>query len=139
MARLTIDESDVTTAEVVGLYDAVGWTAYTRDPGSLMKALANSHRVLAARSQGVLVGLCRVVSDGETICYVQDLLVHPDHQGAGLGTRLLEAMLEHYRHVRQRVLLTDDEPAQRAFYTACGFVDSTEHTGGPLHAFVKFA
>jgi hypothetical protein len=32
-----------------------------------------------------VVGLARVVSDGETICYLQDVLVHPSVQRMGLG------------------------------------------------------
>ncbi|GGD00659.1 hypothetical protein GCM10011512_29420 [Tersicoccus solisilvae] len=36
--------------ELAGLYAAVGWTAYTRDPDTLAAAVAGSACVLAARS-----------------------------------------------------------------------------------------
>lgn len=126
-------------AEVLALYDAVGWSAYTRDGEVLLRALAGSHTVLTARDgAGALVGLARTVSDGETICYLQDILVHPEHQRRGLGRQLMAHLLDRYAHVRQRVLLTDDEPGQRAFYEECGFTDSVQHEHGPLHAFVLF-
>jgi hypothetical protein len=33
-------------------------------------------------------------------------------------------VLEPYRDVRQKVLITDDEPAQRAFYESMGFTET---------------
>ena len=67
-----------------------------------------------------LVGLVRVVGDGASIAYVQDLLVHPDWQRRGIGARLLRDALERFARVRQFLLLADDAPAPRAFYEAMG-------------------
>lgn len=122
---------------VLALYEAVGWDAYTREPEVLMRALAGSHRLITASAGAQLVGLARAVSDGATICYVQDVLIHPQHQRRGLGRALLQRLLAHYSHLRQRVLLTDAAAAQHAFYTDCGFTESREHPAGPLHAFVQ--
>lgn len=124
--------------EVVSLYEAVGWSAYTRDPATLLAALQGSSYVVAARVEGVLVGVARVVSDGVTICYLQDVLVHPDHQRTGLGRALVQAVLAPYASVRQTVLLTDDEPAQRAFYESLGFREVRDVTEAALRAFVRF-
>ena len=67
--------------ELVALYDAVGWGVYTRDPDNLERAVRQSLWVSTARdARGQLVGLVRVVGDDATIAWVQDLLVHPDHQ-----------------------------------------------------------
>jgi GNAT superfamily N-acetyltransferase len=79
-----------------------------------------------------------VVSDGATIAYLQDVLVHPDHRRTGTGRRLVVAAFEPFAHVRQKVLLTDDEPGQRAFYEALGFTEAHEHPGAPLRSFVRF-
>ena len=132
-----VDEQVPTQDEVLPLYEAVGWTAYTRDPEALVRALAGSSLVLTARDDdGTLVGLLRVVSDGATIAYVQDVLVHPDHQRTGIGGRLLDAALDRYRHVRQVVLLTDAEPGQRAYYESRGFVEAHDVQPEPLRSFV---
>ncbi len=125
--------------ETVELYDAVGWTAYTRDPESLDRALRGSHLVVCARdAEGNLIGLIRTISDGTTIAYVQDLLVHPDQQRTGIGRRLIGHVLEAYPDVRQFVLLTDDEPRQAAFYTAMGLTEVHSVHPHPLRAFVRF-
>lgn len=110
-----------TLDELVELYGSVGWSAYTRDPARLLRGVRASLGVATAREGDRLVGLARVVGDGETIIYLQDVLVHPEQQQQGLGRALVEAVFEPYRDVRQHVLLTDLEERQRQFYEALGF------------------
>ena len=124
--------------EVMALYRSVGWTAYTDDAALLESALAGSSLVVAGRRDGCLVGLARVISDGATICYLQDVLVHPDSQRTGVGRALVLAALKPYAAVRQKVLLTDDEPAQRAFYQSLGYRETRDHDDAALRAFVRF-
>ena len=50
----------------------------------------------------------------------------------------VQAALEPFAHVRQKVLLTDDEPRQRAFYESLGYTELREHGNGALRAFVRF-
>jgi GNAT superfamily N-acetyltransferase len=113
---------DVGRDEASWLYEAAGWTAYTRDPDALARAIAQSHLVVTARDDdGRLVGLARTISDGVTICYLQDLLVHPDRQRGGIGRALLTRVLGEYADVRQFVLMTDRDGPQD-FYRAAGLV-----------------
>lgn len=101
---------------VLELYESVGRAAYTRDPDSLMRGLENSTFVCAAYICERLVGLVRGLSDGQTICYVQDVLVRPDVQRTGVGRALMDEVMSRYGALRQLVLMTDDEPGQAAFY-----------------------
>jgi GNAT superfamily N-acetyltransferase len=136
---VTIDASRPDDPDhVVALYRSVGWSAYADHPERLRAALAGSTRVVTAHRSGRLVGLARVLSDGASICYLQDLLVHPDEQRHGTGRQLVIAALEPYTSVRQKVLLTDDEPGQRAFYEGLGFSEVHEYGDGSLRAFVRF-
>lgn len=125
-------------AELLSLYGSVGWEAYTADPDVLERAIESSDFVAVARDAGDLVGLVRALSDDASVAYVQDLLVRPSEQRCGTGRRLVRTFLERYAHVRQRVLLTDDAEAQRAFYESCGFTRADLVDGGPLRAFVRF-
>jgi GNAT superfamily N-acetyltransferase len=124
--------------ELVRLYDAVGWTAYTKTPDTLEAAIAGSSFVVVARRGGRLMGLARAVSDDATVCYLQDVLVHPEEQRSGIGRALVQAVLDRYRHVRQKVLLTDDEEGQRRFYEALGYTEARDFRDGSLRAFVRF-
>ncbi|WP_104179818.1 GNAT family N-acetyltransferase [Arthrobacter sp. B0490] len=133
-----VNAQDLALSDVLTLYNAVEWFAYTKDPGSLQKALKGSSTLVAARDGQMLVGLARVISDGASICYLQDILVRPSHHRRGLGRALAERALEQYPHVRQKVLITDDEPKQKAFYEALGYTQADEFAGGSIRAFVKF-
>lgn len=42
---------------------------------------------------GEAVGMGRIVGDGGTVYQLSDMAVHPEHQGRGIGTAVLEAML----------------------------------------------
>lgn len=113
-------------AEILGLYASVGWTAYTDDPAALRNGFANSLLTLAAYEEAALAGLIRVVGDGHTIVFVQDILVRPQFQRRGIGSVLLQAVLNRYAGVRQIELLTDDTPETTAFYRSMGFRELTE-------------
>jgi GNAT superfamily N-acetyltransferase len=111
MNDLTVEQAtDVPLDELLDLYGSVGWTAYTAEPDVLRAAVAGSSFVVTARRGGRLVGLARAVSDGATICYLQDILVRPDEHRTGVGRALATAVLDRYADVRQKVLLTDDDP-----------------------------
>ncbi|SEN89833.1 Acetyltransferase (GNAT) domain-containing protein [Amphibacillus marinus] len=102
--------------QVLELYNRLGWTAYTSEPEQLMKAIANSLSVVTAWDKDKLVGLIRVVGDGLTIIYIQDILVQPSYQNNGIGTQLIEQILRQFHNVRQKVLLTEEDSRVRHFY-----------------------
>ena len=108
--------------EILQLYAQVGWTAYTEDMPALECGYKNSLLVLAAYENGELLGIVRVVGDGTTIVFVQDILVYPARQRQGIGTALLKAVLERYKNVRQIQLVTDNTPKTVAFYKSLGFL-----------------
>lgn len=107
--------------EILRLYSAVGWSAYTNDPAALQKGFEQSLLVLAAYENDKLAGIIRVVGDGTTIVFVQDILVFPEYQRKGIGTALLKEILARYSHVRQIELATDATPKTIAFYESVGF------------------
>ncbi|WP_370646147.1 GNAT family N-acetyltransferase [Brachybacterium sp. ACRRE] len=122
--------------EALALYGAVGWSAYTEDPQTLGRALAGSTRVVTARERGRLVGLARVISDGASIAYLQDVLVDPDRRRAGIGRQLVREAFAPFAAVRQHVLLTDADSGQRAFYESLGLTEAHD-VRPPLRAFLR--
>ncbi len=113
-------------SEIIPLYSAVGWTAYTEAPNTLRTGFEKSLLTLAACESDQLLGLIRCVGDGETIVYIQDILVFPELQRRGIGTALLKEALSRFSHVRQIVLSTDREERTLAFYRSMGFVAHEE-------------
>lgn len=112
--------------EILPLYKAVGWRNYYEHPEMLRRAYENSLCVLGAYEEETLVGILRAVGDGASILFVQDIIVHPLHQRNGIGTKLMQAMLERYAHVYQIQLMTDDTEKTKAFYRSVGFCTMQE-------------
>ena len=112
--------------EIKRLYTEVGWSAYTENMQTLEQGYKNTLLVLAAYEGDELLGIIRVVGDGFTIVFVQDILVFPEKQRQGVGTALLKAVLEKYPDVRQIELVTDNTPKTVAFYKSLGFYELSE-------------
>ena len=111
-------------AEMISLYRSVGWTNYTDRPEMLEAAYRNSLCILGAYDGDKLIGVIRAVGDGVSIVFVQDLLVLPAYLRQGIGTRLLQAILERYSDVYQIELLTDNTAKTNAFYESLGMTSA---------------
>jgi len=128
------EEKEIDSESLLELYNDAGWTAYTSNPEELSNAVERSLFVLTARDQNKLVGLIRVVGDGLTIAYIQDILVLQDYKRNKIGTALMTNTLDKFKNVRQKVLLTEDNDETRGFYEALGFESCDK---GQLVAFAK--
>ena len=121
-----VENPVVTLEEVLPLYEAVGWTNYTQNPTMLKEAYENSLHILAAlNEEGKLLGVLREVGDGASILFIQDILVTPEYQHQGIGTKLLQQTLEKYMNVYQIQLATDDSSKTVSFYESNGFTSLT--------------
>jgi len=122
--------------QILQLYNSVGWTNYTNNPSMFEAAIKHSLKILAAFVEDRLVGLIRVVGDGYSVIYIQDIIVSPEHQRNGIGKMLVCELDTLYPDVYQKVLLTDNLPHSIQFYKRCGFVLSDD-----FHcvAFLKFS
>ena len=108
--------------ELLDLYNDASWTAYTEDIDLLEKAIKNSLKVWTLWDREKLIGLARIVGDGHTITYLQDILILKAYQGQGLGSRLLSQIVEENKNIRQFVLLTDNSEMIKNFYKKLGLV-----------------
>jgi GNAT superfamily N-acetyltransferase len=80
-----------TVEEHRALFEAVGWTPYAPEAAEI--ALRHSLHGVLALHEGQVIGIGRVVGDGGKFFYIQDFAVRPEHQGRGVGTRMLERLL----------------------------------------------
>jgi len=113
-------------SEILSLYTSVGWTNYTNHPEMLKNAYANSLKTLGAYENEKLIGIIRVVGDGHSVVFIQDLLVYPEYQRQGIGTALLKQILQDYKHVYQKHLFTDNTEKTIQFYKSLGFTMDTD-------------
>lgn len=128
------NSKNINVDQLEKLYNDVEWFAYTHDLTVLQQALSQSLDVISAWDRDELVGLIRIVGDGLTIMYVQDILVLNAYQNQGIATKLMQQTLNKYNSVRQKVLLTEEAPDVRHFYEKNGFQSCDK---GSMVAFAK--
>jgi len=104
--------------EVIALYQANHWSSAEK-PEQLLPALQNSHSLVTARLDGVLVGLANAISDGYLVVYYPHMLVHPDYQRMGIGRQIMQAMQACYEGFHQQMLTADGDAVK--FYQSLGF------------------
>lgn len=138
MSIIYADDEVVPIKELVDLYESVGWLIYAADPDELARAVDRSTYVVTARdADGELVGLARCLSDEVSVMYLQDVLVRPPNQRQGIGRNLVRACIARFTEVRQKVLMTDDEPGLRRFYERLGYSNVAELRTSGLAAYVQ--
>ena len=119
---ITIKKQEfVKLEDVLHLYQAVGWTNYTHQPQMLEQALSHSLAIYVALDDDTVVGLIRLVGDGFSSVFVQDLIVLPSYQRQGIGRSLMKEALEDYKDAYQVQLVTDQTERTLGFYRSIGF------------------
>ena len=120
MIKIT-KETSVSIDDVLHLYQAVGWTNYTNQPQMLEQALSHSLATYLARDGEEIVGLVRLVGDGFSSVFVQDLIVLPSYQRQGIGSDLMKQALSDYKDAYQIQLATEQTEKTLGFYRFLGF------------------
>ncbi len=120
MIKIT-KEISVSIDDVLHLYQAVGWTNYTNQPQMLSQALSHSLVTYLARDGEEIVGLVRLIGDGSSSVFVQDLIVLPTYQRQGIGSTLMKQALSDYKDAYQVQLATEQTEKNLGFYRSLGF------------------
>ena len=119
---ITIKKQEIVKLEdVLHLYQAVGWINYTHQPEMLEQALSHSLVIYLALDGDAVVGLIRLVGDGFSSIFVQDLIVLPSYQRQGIGSNLMKEALADYKDAYQIQLATEQTEKTLGFYRSLGF------------------
>ena len=119
---ITIKKQEfVKLEDVLHLYQAVGWTNYTDQSEMLEQALSHSLVIYVALDGDTVVGLVRLVGDGFSSIFVQDLIVLPSYQRQGIGSALMKEALGDFKDAYQVQLVTDQTEKTLGFYRSLGF------------------
>jgi len=86
-----------TPTDLEALFRSVNWNRIADFPDKAVTAMANSGAVISAWDGERLVGLVNAIDDGVFTAFIDNLLVHPEYQGNGIGGHLLEQMTVYYR------------------------------------------
>ncbi|MGN0162415.1 MAG: GNAT family N-acetyltransferase [Candidatus Ornithomonoglobus sp.] len=128
MSIIFTENKIFTQLQVEELFLSVGWIS-GRYPNRLYKALMNSSTVITAWDREQLVGLVRVLDDGELVAYMHYVLVSPDYQGKGIAGAMIEMVKKKYQDFLY-IEIMPEERKNAAFYQKFGF--SVMEDGVPM-------
>jgi GNAT superfamily N-acetyltransferase len=109
--------------EIANLYRAGGWWKEEYDQRELPRLIRGSFLFAVAvdRKTGHAVGMGRVISDGVSDGYIQDLVVLPEYRKTGIGAQIVSILVKKCveRGISWIGLIA--EPDTEKFYLPFGF------------------
>lgn len=119
--------SDVDLYQLQELFNISAFWAKGRSIEDLGIAITNSDPVISLWDDTKLIGFARATSDGIYRATIWDVVIHPDYQRTGLGSKLVETVLSHprMRWVERVYLMTTH---QQGFYEKIGFKPNSTTT-----------
>jgi GNAT superfamily N-acetyltransferase len=111
------------TDEVVGLYKAGNWWKDEYDPSGIPDLIRGSADFVIAydgRSEKA-IGMGRLISDGVSDGYIQDLVILPEHRGKGLGALMVRELVDEGLKMGLVWIGLIAEEGTEEFYTGQGF------------------
>ena len=109
--------------EIADLYRAGGWWKDEYRPEELRHLIRGSFAFAVAsdRKSGKAIGMGRVISDGVSDGYIQDLVVLPEYRASGVGSAIVSRLMEKCRESGVSWLALIAEPGSEQFYLPLGF------------------
>ena len=122
MEHITIRQGIPDLETYLGLKRAVGWPV--PEPDAAAAALANTRCGFLFQRDDQTLGMATVHGDGVLYFYIQDVIIHPDIQRQGYGTRLMDAVISHINaHARDKAYVAlFSAKGLEPFYARYGFI-----------------
>ena len=116
--------------EIIRLYKEGQWWEETADPLMIAPLIKNSFVFIVAvdKTTNKAIGMGRVLSDGISDAYIQDVIVLKKWRGKGVGQKIVKELLSYClnRHITWIALIS--EPNQKDFYVPLGFKEMNHYT-----------
>jgi ribosomal protein S18 acetylase RimI-like enzyme len=115
--------------DIANLYRAGGWWKEEYDQKELPRLIQGSFLFAVAvdKRTGHAIGMGRVISDGVSDGYIQDLVVLPEYRKTGIGARIVSTLVKKCveRGISWIGLIA--EPDTEKFYLPFGFYPMERH------------
>jgi ribosomal protein S18 acetylase RimI-like enzyme len=115
--------------EIVLLYKDAGWWKETYDKAGIPQLIAGSFAFAVAVNQktGKSIGMGRVLSDGVSDAYIQDLIVLASYRGQNIGKKIAQILIDFCISKGIQWIGLIAEPGSNNFYTTLGFKPMENH------------
>ena len=116
------------TVEIVKLYKVGGWWRESYSPSEIKSLIKGSFAFAVAIHKGKAIGMGRLLSDGVSDAYIQDLVVLPEHRKNGIGGEIVKTLVKHCKSKGILWIGLIAEPNQDGFYSELGFKTMKDYT-----------
>ena len=114
----------VTLLDINRLTERVGWgDQYYETESKWQYTLNASTHIAYLKKSDRLIAFGRILEDGQ-MCMFYDICVDPDHQGTGIGTKLMEYLIDKIKdkhYVSVGLLVWEGNQTAAKFYQKFGF------------------
>ena len=123
----------VNTADVEqlkGLYKEAGWWSENEDavdPDLINKIIQGSFCFVVASINNKLVGMGRVISDGASDAYIQDVIVSVEFRGRGIAILIMDKLIQFLKDKKIGWVALISEPQAVSFYQKYGLSQMTDY------------
>lgn len=111
------------SAQIVSLYRAGGWWKDEYSPAGIPALIAGSFLFAVAvdTTSNTAVGMGRIISDGVSDGYIQDLVVLPEYRRCGIGRKIVLLLIRSCREKGINWIGLIAQPGCEEFYSDLGF------------------
>jgi aralkylamine N-acetyltransferase len=109
--------------EIVELYKSAGWWQESPEARAIIPAMIRgSLCFMVARSlEGRIIGMARVISDGHSDAYIQDVAVLKAFRGQGIGRELVQRLTQFCVSRKIAWIGLVAEPGTQGIYEELGY------------------
>lgn len=109
--------------QIIDLYKEAGWWDEDdeKNPNKVKKIIKESYIFIGAFIENKLVGMARVLSDGISDAYIQDVIVKEDFRKKGIGKKLIIFLLNYLKKKQINWIGLISTPSSKEFYKKLGF------------------
>jgi len=115
--------------DIVSLYKIGGWWKESYDSSYISHMIIGSFvfAVVVDTIKDKAIGMGRVISDGVSDAYIQDLIVIPEYRNRGIGKTLVQTLIEYCRSKKIVWIGLIAEPGSEEFYADLGLKPMKGH------------
>jgi len=116
--------------EIVELYKEGSWWDKGSDASFIPKLIKQSFVFVVALdvTSGEAIGMGRVISDGVSDAYIQDVVVSKKWRGHGVGRLIIDRLVSYCLSHNVAWIALISEPDQEGFYIPLGFTEMKRYT-----------
>lgn len=107
--------------KLCSLYSETGWLIAPCTPELIEKLVVNSFYFLSAWDGERLVGMGRVISDGQSDGYLQEIYVHIDYRKQGIARNIIRQLIDNCLERGVKWLALIAAPGATEVYKKLGF------------------